>query len=149
MNPIRRKRLILILVILTGVSLTTLLAAIALKESISLFYTPTSLISSQTPITGSIQVGGIVVENSIQRAPNNLKKQFQITDKQNTLTIDYTGVFPDLFRENSGIIAYGSFKDHVFYATKLLAKHSADYMPKTVEQAIKKLHDKQLKVSAL
>jgi cytochrome c-type biogenesis protein CcmE len=37
---------------------------------------------------------------------------------------------PDLFKENSGVVAEGSFaRDGVFDATNILAKHDERYMP--------------------
>jgi cytochrome c-type biogenesis protein CcmE len=45
---------------------------------------------------------------------------------------------PDLFREEQGIIAEGSFgADGVFVADSVLAKHDENYMPKEVADSLK------------
>ena len=42
----------------------------------------------------------------------------------------FTGITPDLFRENSGVVAEGRFQpDGRFVATEILAKHDENYMP--------------------
>ncbi len=140
MNPIRRQRLILIIGMLMGLSLAALLAILALKESLNLFYTPTQALEDATPLETTIRVGGIIVTGSIVKSADH-KIKFDITDKHQQMTIHYQGFLPDLFKEESGIICLGQFnRQKIFHATQLLAKHSADYMPKEIEKAIKKLH---------
>ena len=42
----------------------------------------------------------------------------------------FTGITPELFRENKGVIAEGRFQpDGSFVATEILAKHDENYMP--------------------
>ena len=43
MNPVRKKRLFIILAILAGVGVAVTLALSALQENINLFYTPTQI----------------------------------------------------------------------------------------------------------
>lgn len=47
MNPLRRKRLLIILAILVGVSVAVGLAMSALRENINLFYTPTQIANGE------------------------------------------------------------------------------------------------------
>ena len=49
----------------------------------------------------------------------------------------YTGILPDLFEENQGMVGTGTLEDGVFKATEILAKHDEDYMPKEVVDALK------------
>jgi cytochrome c-type biogenesis protein CcmE len=44
---------------------------------------------------------------------------------------------PDLFEENQGMVGMGSYRDGVFEATEILAKHDEDYMPKEVVDSLK------------
>ena len=42
----------------------------------------------------------------------------------------YSGVVPNLFAEEKGVVAEGYLKDKNFFlATKILAKHDENYMP--------------------
>jgi cytochrome c-type biogenesis protein CcmE len=53
--------------------------------------------------------------------------------------VDYVGVLPDLFREGQGVVTMGTMRpDGSFSASEVLAKHDATYMPKDVEEALKK-----------
>ena len=50
-----------------------------------------------------------------------------------TVAVRFTGITPDLFTENSGVVAEGAFEpDGTFVATNILAKHDARYMPPQV-----------------
>ncbi len=54
-----------------------------------------------------------------------------------TVKVAYTGVLPDLFAENQGMIGTGKLIDGVFVAHEILAKHDESYMPKEVIDALK------------
>jgi cytochrome c-type biogenesis protein CcmE len=57
----------------------------------------------------------------------------------NTVTVSYRGVLPDLFREGQGAVVEGKLgADGVFRADEVLAKHDETYMPKEVADALKK-----------
>ena len=47
----------------------------------------------------------------------------------------YEGVLPNLFKENSGVVATGSLnsEQNQFIATEILAKHDENYMPVKIE----------------
>jgi cytochrome c-type biogenesis protein CcmE len=50
------------------------------------------------------------------------------------------GILPDLFREGQGVVTLGTLlqPDGTFAASEVLAKHDETYMPKEVEEALKK-----------
>lgn len=51
MNPVRKKRLYIILAILAGVGVAVALALSALQQNINLFYTPTQIANGEAPRT--------------------------------------------------------------------------------------------------
>ena len=53
------------------------------------------------------------------------------------VAVTYRGVLPDLFEENQGMVGTGSYRDGIFVATEILAKHDETYMPKEVVDALK------------
>lgn len=137
MSAARRRKLMLITFILFILSLVSALVLYALRQNISLFYTPTQVAVGDAPVKRSIRVGGMVEKGSIIRSTEGLSVQFKVTDYSNTLTIRYTGILPDLFREEQGIVAEGELSNkQVFYATRVLAKHDANYMPPEVKAAL-------------
>jgi cytochrome c-type biogenesis protein CcmE len=60
-----------------------------------------------------------------------------VTDGGATIPVAYTGVLPDLFSENQGMVGTGKMEDGVFVASEILAKHDETYMPKEVMDALK------------
>ena len=94
------------------------------------------------PKAYSVRVGGLVVDGSVNRAPYSLMVQFDVTDNEESMTVQYTGILPDLFREGQGIVAMGGFDDNsVFVADEVLAKHDEKYMPPEVAAALKEAED--------
>lgn len=139
MNPVRKKRLYIILAILAGVGIAVALALSALQENINLFYTPTQIATGEAPQDTRIRAGGMVEEGSVQRSSDSLTVTFRVTDYAKTVTIRYQGILPDLFREGQGIVALGRLNaDGVLVADEVLAKHDENYMPPEVSSALEK-----------
>lgn len=137
MNKKRKKRLIIVLGVVLGVGAATALALFALKENANLFFTPSQIAKGEAPMGKRIRVGGLVVKGSLKRAPDSLKVNFDITDTSKTMTVQYEGILPDLFREGQGIIANGRVNEQgVVVADEVLAKHDEKYMPPEVKSAI-------------
>ena len=63
--------------------------------------------------------------------------EFGLTDYQETIAVQYSGILPDLFREGQGIVAQGVMNaEGVFVASEVLAKHDENYMPPEVQDAL-------------
>ena len=101
------------------------------------------MIAGEAPAGHLIRVGGLVTTGSVERQPDGLTVQFAVTDNVETITVQYTGILPDLFREGQGIIARGRLgDDRLFIAEEVLAKHDENYMPPEVADALKAAHEK-------
>jgi len=139
MNAVRKRKLMMVLFIIAILSLVIGLVLYALRQNISLFYTPTQIAAGEAPLQHSIRAGGMVEKGSIVRAQQGLEVHFNITDFGKTIQVTYTGILPDLFREGQGIVAEGVVidKQH-FRATQVLAKHDANYMPPEVKASLLK-----------
>ena len=138
MNPQRKKRLLLILALLAGIGAALGLALSALQENINLFYTPTQIANGEAPLDTRIRAGGMVQKGSLQRSPDSLEVRFVVTDFNQSVTIRYQGILPDLFREGQGIVALGRLNAAgVVEADEVLAKHDEKYMPPEVTKALK------------
>ncbi|MDH0334339.1 cytochrome c maturation protein CcmE [Metapseudomonas otitidis] len=138
MNPIRKKRLFIILAILAGVGIAVALALSALQQNINLFYTPTQIANGEAPKDTRIRAGGMVAEGSVKRTGDSLDVEFVVTDFAKSVTIRYHGILPDLFREGQGIVALGKLDGQgVLVADEVLAKHDEKYMPPEVTKALK------------
>ena len=112
---------------------------LALQENINLFFSPSQVVTGEAPANTPFRLGGMVVDGSVRRNGETLEIQFDLTDTARTVTVAYTGILPDLFREGQGIVAQGSLRtDGVFNASQVLAKHDETYMPPEVTEALEK-----------
>jgi cytochrome c-type biogenesis protein CcmE len=137
MTP-RRKRLYLVGSILGGMALAVAIALLAFRNNLSYFYNPSQVVAGEAPDGRAFRVGGLVTKGSLVRQPGSLEVRFVVTDLSHDVTVRYTGVLPDLFREGQGIIAHGRLnRDGVFVADEVLAKHDEKYMPPEVAQSLK------------
>lgn len=132
MTP-RRQRMILVGLFVAGVAGAVGLALRAFQENLLYFYTPTQAIAGEAPDGKKIRLGGMVEKGSLRREPGNMEIRFDVTDNAKTMTVAYSGVLPDLFKEGQGVIAMGHLDaDGVFRAEEVLAKHDENYMPPEV-----------------
>lgn len=138
MNPVRKRRLVITLVILGAVAIATVLSVFALQQNMTYLYSPSEVDAGKAPHGGQFRLGGIVKEGSVRRVPGSLTTDFVITDRFQSIPVKYTGILPDLFRVGQSTITTGRMEGDTFVATKVLAKHDATYMPPQVAQAIAK-----------
>lgn len=143
MNPRRKKRLAIVISALTGFGLIAGLVLYALSQNIDLFYTPHEIIHGKDDtgikpeIDQRLRIGGLVVAGSVKRNPDNLKVQFDLTNRGSVITVKFDGILPDLFREGQGIIANGVLvNSHLIEASEVLAKHDENYMPKEIADSL-------------
>ena len=142
MTPKRRNRIVLIVLVLAGIGIAAGFALKAFNENLMFFYQPSQVIAGEAPVGRLIRVGGLVTTGSVQRQSDGLTVKFDITDNAETITVQYTGILPDLFREGQGIVAHGQLQnDQLFIADEVLAKHDENYMPPEVADALKKTHE--------
>jgi len=139
MTPARKKRLALIVLMVTGIAIGVGFALKSLDENIMFFFTPSEVAKGKAPRDRLFRIGGMVVNGSVSRPGNGLTVQFDLTDNTSSVTVRYTGILPDLFREGQGIIANGQLgEDGAFVAQQVLAKHDENYMPPEIAEAMTK-----------
>ena len=130
MNPIRKKRIYSILFVLlfsvSGISLILY----SLNSNLDYFFTPTELKDRNIPADKRIKVGGMVLSGSVERISSSIS--FVITDYENSIKVEYEGIVPDLFKEDSGVVVLGNLRDKILYAEEDLAKHDENYMPPNI-----------------
>jgi cytochrome c-type biogenesis protein CcmE len=127
----KHQRLTLLALALVAVLGAVLLSMSALKDQAAYFYAPADVERKGVPLDRAVRIGGMVKGGSIQRAPDGVTISFLVGDESAaTIPVRYTGIAPDLFKENSGVVAEGRFqKGGLFVADEILAKHDENYMP--------------------
>ena len=104
----------------------------ALDKNIDLYLTPTDVIESKYEMNNQFKLGGMVKEGSVKKT--DLEVEFIVTDFNEEILIIYQGILPNLFKENSGVVASGSLDGNIFKAKEILAKHDENYMPVKLEE---------------
>jgi len=149
MHPTRKRRLIGVLVILAGVAIASTVTIYSLRQNMLFFVSPSDIEEQNLPLGREFRLGGLVSPGSVTRAADGLKVQFDVTDGVDTVTVNFDGILPDLFREGQGVIARGQLESSdLFVAREVLAKHDENYMPPEVADALeeKGMHLKSQKV---
>lgn len=136
MSPRQKRRAMVVVLIVVGVGTATALMLTAFQQNLLYFVTPTEVLAGTLPQGKQLRIGGLVVDNSVER--DGVKVKFDLTDGNNTITVTYTGLLPDLFREGQGIVARGVIgHGALFHADQVLAKHDENYMPPAVAEELK------------
>lgn len=136
MTP-RRRRMLLVGLVLTGVVVSTALALQAFRENLLFFFSPSQVAAGEAPAERSFRLGGMVLEDSILREEGSLTVEFIVTDFAHSVPVSYTGLLPDLFQEGQGVVTRGRFDEGGrFVAEEVLAKHDENYMPPEVADAL-------------
>lgn len=139
MKPARKKRLFFILFLVTGITVAAAFALYAFNQNLMFYFSPSDIKQGKAPINKLFRMGGMVVEGTFKKEKETLKVHFDLTDYEKTVSVEYTGILPDLFREGQGIISRGKLNDKgVFLAEEVLAKHDENYMPPEVAESLKK-----------
>ena len=136
MTP-RQKRLAFIVAGVALVGAAVGLVLFALKNNVSLYFTPTQVYNKEAPQGRSFRIGGLVETGSVKREGDGLTVHFNITDTAKNMPVIYKGILPDLFKEGKGVVAQGKLEaDNVFHAEEVLAKHDENYMPPEAKHAL-------------
>ena len=136
MTP-RQKRMMFVALLIAGVGVAITLGLKAFNQNLLYFFSPSQVLAGEAPDGHSFRLGGLVVEGSVVRDPKSLKINFDLTDTAKTVSVQYEGILPDLFREGQGIVATGKLANNVFMADEVLAKHDENYMPPEVADSLK------------
>ena len=130
----RLNKIYLIIFFLLSVGLITFFILRALEKNIDLYLTPSEVKAADFNQFNDFKLGGMGKVGSLQKL-EGLEISFIVTDFESEMTVIYEGVLPNLFKENSGVVATGSLnsEQNQFIATEILAKHDENYMPVKIE----------------
>ena len=117
-------------------AVATILIGFAMKDGINFFKSPTQVIEVTPNPNEVFRIGGLVEEGTLLRGVGETIS-FYVTDGNESVSVKFTGLLPDLFEENQGMVATGKYIDGIFYASEILAKHDETYMPSEVIDALK------------
>ena len=148
MNPTRRRRLWLVLGLVAAAALVAVLVTAALQRNVAYLFTPAEVLDGRAGADVAsgetrFRLGGMVAKGSFQRAPGSMEARFQVSDGDALMPVVYSGILPDLFREDQSVVATGRMRaDGTFVADEVLAKHDETYVPKEVADKMGLAHQK-------
>jgi len=135
----KHQRLTLLLLAIAAIGGAAFLALSALKDQATYFYAPADVYRDHVQPGKAIRLGGMVAHGTLRKAADGITYRFVVTDGQRSVPVSFKGIPPDLFKEDSGVVAEGHFDGAgLFIADNLLAKHDERYMPPQVAGAMHK-----------
>ena len=136
MRP-KRRRLALLASALALLGGAAALALTALDDSMRFFHSPSEIAAGAVAPGREFRLGGLVEAGSLTRSGTSVR--FRVVDGAHSVTVHYTGLLPDLFREGQGVVAMGALDGgRTFRATRVLAKHDETYMPPEAAEALRR-----------
>ena len=137
MKSLKKQRRIQVIVItIIALFLSTVLIGYAMRDGINFFRSPSDVLLQLPDKNETFRIGGLVQEDSLVRGSGAVIN-FIVTDGNNSVLVEYSGILPDLFAEGQGMIATGKYIGGKFIASEILAKHDENYMPKEVLDTLK------------
>jgi len=130
----RLNRILIITSLLISIALILYSILRALETNIDLYLTPTQIESGEYNTDKNFKLGGMVKKDSLKQS-ESMEIEFTVTDFNKEVEVVYVGILPNLFKENSGVVASGYLdkENNVFIANEILAKHDETYMPIKIE----------------
>ena len=137
MHPVRKQRLILVIVLVSLSSAAVGFVTYAMRNNMNYFYAPSAFAAGEVPVDKRIRAGGCVVPGSVQRASDSLDVRFSITDGDADLVVIFDKILPDLFAEGEAAVVTGRLLDDgTVRADQVLAKHDENYTPPEVAESM-------------
>lgn len=132
----KKRRIQVILVAVVALALSTAMIGYAMRDGINFFRSPSQVAEAPPGPEEVFRIGGLVETGTLVRGAGTTVT-FRVTDGGASIPVTFTGVLPDLFGEDQGMVGTGRLVGGVFEASEILAKHDETYMPKEVMDALK------------
>ncbi|KAA9009007.1 cytochrome c maturation protein CcmE [Histidinibacterium aquaticum] len=137
MKSLKKKRRIQVIVLaFVALAISTGLIGYAMRDGINFFRSPSEVAEAPPAPNETFRIGGLVESGTLVRGAGETVR-FSVTDGGASIPVTYTGILPDLFAENQGMVGQGRYVNGTFEATEILAKHDETYMPKEVTDALR------------
>lgn len=137
----RDRRLWALVALVAGFAAAVFFSLAALRSNISLYRTPSEITPDMAGRPEVFRLGGLVEAGSlVTRADPSGRPLFEfvLIDNTSRVSVHFSGVFPDLFREGQGAVARGRMDAQgVFLADEILAKHDENYRPPGLDPGAK------------
>ena len=89
-----------------------------------------------TMIQENFRLGGYVEEGSIVYADDHLSVEFTMVQEESRLKVRFTGLAPDMFKDDAEVIVEGQLRGELFVADNLMTKCASRYEVDLTEPGI-------------
>ena len=138
MNAKKKRRLAFAAALVAAGGVLAGVIVYSLGQNTMYFRSPSDVAAKMVGEGVAFRLGGLVEKGSLRHGAG-AEVEFRVTDGKSSVTADYNGVLPALFREGQGVVATGAMDGSgTFVASEVLAKHDEKYMPPEVVEALKK-----------
>src|SRR4029077_19253551 len=105
------------------------IAAGGINNNLVYYWTPTDLHSAGDKAYGaSIRLGGMVAKGSVKNYTGTSGVEFDVKDLTGIVHVKSSGVPPQMFRENIGVVVEGTMpRNGYFQCNRLMVSHNNEY----------------------
>ena len=124
------------------------LAAGGINDNLVYYWTPTDLRAAGDKAYGAtIRLGGMVAPGSIRRHSGTTGVEFDVKDGKAIVHVKSSGVPPQMFREDIGVVVEGTMtREGTFESNRLMVSHNNEYQaPKDGHAVDKKELEKMMR----
>jgi len=116
------------------------IAAGGINKNLVYYWTPTDLQSAGDKAYGaSIRLGGMVAPGSVRNRTGVSGIEFDVKDATGIVHVKSSGVPPQMFRENIGVVVEGTMtRNGYFQCSRLMVSHNNEYKAPQAGHAVDK-----------
>jgi cytochrome c-type biogenesis protein CcmE len=144
----RRTRWFMFIAVAVAAIAFIVIAAGGINKNLVYYWTPSDLHAAGDKAYGaSIRLGGMVVKGSIRNQNSASGVEFDVKDTTGVVHVKSSGVPPQMFRENVGVVVEGTMsRNGYFKCNRLMVAHSNEYRaPKAGHPVDKKELEKMMR----
>jgi cytochrome c-type biogenesis protein CcmE len=125
----RRTRLFMFVAFAVAAIAFIVIAAGGINKNLVYYWTPTDLHAAGDKAYGaSIRLGGMVAKGSIKNPTGTSGVEFDVKDLTGVVHVKSSGVPPQMFRENIGVVVEGTMtRNGYFQCNRLMVSHNNEY----------------------
>jgi cytochrome c-type biogenesis protein CcmE len=146
----KQTRLFMVGAILVAAIAFVVIAAGGINKNLVYYWTPTDLYANGEKAVGAtIRLGGMVAPGSIHNNTGVSGVEFDVKDAGRIVHVKSSGVPPQMFRENIGVVVEGTMtRQGYFQCHRLMVSHSNEYRaPKAGHKMSKEELEKLMKTT--
>jgi len=146
----KQTRLFMVGAILVAATAFVVIAAGGINKNLVYYWTPTDLYANGDKAVGAtIRLGGMVAPGSIRNQAGVSGVEFDVKDAGKIVHVKSSGVPPQMFRENIGVVVEGTMtRTGYFQCHRLMVSHSNEYRaPKAGHKMSKEELEKLMKTT--